>query len=200
MKPIGILGGTFDPIHMGHLILAEQAWEQLDLERVVFIPAADPPHKAGNVVTAAEHRYNMVELAVRGNEHFELSRLEMDRPGRSYTIDTLKQIRAQSGDKIGLCLLVGADEAGDFMSWRDPLGIQELATVVMANRPGLPVDSVRRSLPKEVADRIVGLQMPGVDISSTQIRERIESARSVRYLVPDVVLDYIRINGLYGRE
>lgn len=198
MTSIGILGGTFDPVHMGHLILAEQAWERLGLENVLFIPAADPPHKAGDGITDAAHRLCMVRLAIEGNDHFECSRIELDRPGPSYTIDTVRQLRAELGNESGLYLLIGADEAEDFMSWRDPYGIQKLVTVVVANRPGHSVDDALRSLPGDLAAKIVGLEMPGVDISSTGIRERVMSGQSVKYLVPDAVEGYIRSNGLYG--
>jgi len=197
MAAIGILGGTFDPIHIGHLILAEQAWEQLGLEKVLFIPAADPPHKADDAVTDARHRFEMVRLALEANEHFECSRIELDRPGPSYSIDTVRQIRRETRSDIGLYLLVGADEARDFMSWRDPYGIQECASVVVANRPGLSTEEVLGSLRSDLAARFTTLQMPGVDISSTDIRGRVRQGRSITYLVPDAVGAYIQQKGLY---
>lgn len=194
---IGILGGTFDPIHWGHLILAEQAWERFGLDRVLFIPAADPPHKADSAVTEAEHRFNMTRLAVEGNDHFECSRLELDRPGPSYTIDTIKQLRGELGSDAKLYMLVGADEARDLISWRDPYGIQELATIVVANRPGLAMEDVVGSLPKDFASGLTRLEIPGVDISSTDIRKRAESGRTIRYLTPDAVVTYMQSNDLY---
>lgn len=198
MSKIGIMGGTFDPIHYGHLILAEQARERFDLDQVLFITAADPPHKSGLEITPVRHRHQMTCLAVMGNERFECSTIEMDRPGPSYTIDTLKQILGLKGLGTNVYLLVGTDEAAALMSWRDPYGIQELATVVVANRPGQSVECALKALPDDFARQIVPLQMPGVDISSTDLRERVRSGRSIRYLVPEAVERYIVGERLYG--
>ena len=195
---IGLMGGTFDPIHFGHLILAEQAWEKYNLDRVLFITAADPPHKAGLDVTDARHRFEMTRLAVEGNDHFEISTVELDRPGPSYTIDTIRQVLGLYGEGTCVYLLVGADEARTFLSWRDPYGIKELATVVVANRPGCPVSDALSALPPDLADGIEPLSMPGVDISSTDLRERVSLSRSIRYLVPDAVEEYIMSTNLYG--
>lgn len=197
MGRIGILGGTFDPIHLGHLILAEQAWELLELEKVLFIPAADPPHKAGRPVLESEHRYEMVRLAVQGNDHFECSRREMDRPGPSYTVDTLEQLHADLPGDTQLYLIVGADEAQNLMKWRTPYAIKEFATIVVANRPGLTARDVIDSLPSDFSAGIIALKIPGVEISSTNIREQVTVGRTVKYLVPDAVENYIRTNGLY---
>lgn len=197
MAAIGILGGTFDPIHWGHLILAEQARETFSLDKVLFIPAASPPHKSGAAVSDASCRFEMVSLAIEGNEAFEASRIELDRPGISYTVDTVREIRASIGSECGLYLLVGADEARDFMSWRDPYKIQEMAGIVVANRPGVSEQDLCRALPKDFADRLIRLNMPSVDICSTDIRERAAEGRSIRYLTPDSVIYYIRSTGLY---
>ena len=200
LASIGIMGGTFDPLHIGHLILAEQAWETLGLDRVLFVTAADPPHKPGAVQADAAHRYEMVRIAVQHNEHFECSRVELDRPGPSYTIDTIRQILGLYGPDSRVYLLVGADEARELMSWRDPYGIQELATVVVANRPGNTVAEALSALPEDFASKIMPLQMPGVDISSTDIRARLREGRSVRYLVPEAVERYIAEKRLYGER
>ena len=197
MAAIGLMGGTFDPIHYGHLILAEQAREKFSLDKVLFVTAANPPHKTNQIVTDAGHRYKMTCLAVKCNESFEASTIEIDREGPSYTIDTVKQIHRLYGDTTRVYLLVGADEARDFMTWRDPYGIQELATVVVANRPGMPVAQSLAVLPKDFAERVMPLEMPGVDISSTDLRERVSMNRSIRYLVPDSVGKYIWECGLY---
>ena len=191
------MGGTFDPIHYGHLILAEQAWEKFGLDKVLFVTAANPPHKTNQVVTDADDRYKMTCLAVECNEHFEASTIELDREGQSYTIDTIKEIIRLYGDTTRVYLLVGADEARNFMTWRDPYGIVELATVVVANRPGMPVSESLAMLPNDFAEKVVPLEMPGVDISSTDLRERIRLGRSVRYLMPDSVEKYICESGLY---
>ncbi|MCE5198847.1 MAG: nicotinate-nucleotide adenylyltransferase [Armatimonadota bacterium] len=197
LKRIGIMGGTFDPIHYGHLILAEQAREQFKLDTVLFITAADPPHKTGQEVTPVLYRHQMACLAVKDNGRFECSTLEIERSGPSYTIDTLKQIKGLYNGQADVYLLVGADEAASFMSWRDPYGIQELATVVVANRPGQEVADVIKSLPEDFARCVAPLEMPGVDISSTDLRERVRSGRSIKYLVPELVENYILKTGLY---
>lgn len=197
MVSIGLMGGTFDPIHWGHLILAEQARERFSLETVLFVTAADPPHKPGQVVAGAEHRHEMTCLAVRGNDHFDASAIEIDRPGPSYTIDTLKRILDMWGHETSVRLLVGADEARDMMTWRDPYGIQKLATIVVANRPGHPVEEALAGLPGDFAGRVEPLEIPGIDISSTDIRERVRSGRSIRYLVPEPVESYISRMDLY---
>ena len=197
MASIGIMGGTFDPIHYGHLILAEQAWEQLGLDKVLFVTAADPPHKIGQAITDAAARHKMMCLAIEGNEHFEPSTIEMERPGPSYTIDTLREILGAYGDATRIYLLLGADEAESFMSWRDPRGIMELATVVFANRPGCVLNESAEIIPDDITRKMVPLEMPGVDISSTDIRDPVKSGRSIRYLLPDVVEKYILGNGLF---
>jgi nicotinate-nucleotide adenylyltransferase len=194
---LGIMGGTFDPIHVGHLILAEQAREKFGLSKVLFVTAADPPHKTNNEITPMLHRHQMACLAVEGNGHFECSTIEIEREGPSYTIDTLKEIRGLYHGDLSVYLLVGADEAATFMDWRDPYGIQELAKVVVANRPGQEVADVLKLLPEDFATKVEPLQMPGVDISSTNLRERVRSGRSIKYLVPDSVEKYILNMGLY---
>ncbi|MGB9618929.1 MAG: nicotinate-nucleotide adenylyltransferase [Armatimonadota bacterium] len=194
---IGLMGGTFDPVHVGHLILAQEAREQLGLDEVLFIPAREPPHKPGQVVASVDDRLQMVKLATRDEEYFVCSRVELDRAGPSYTIDTIKEMRRLLGQSARMYLLMGADEARDLMSWRDPYGIQELVTIVVADRPGCSFQSARKRLPEDLARKLVRLKMPGVDISSTQIRERVRSGRSIKYLVPRDVEQYILENGLY---
>lgn len=194
---IGLMGGTFDPIHWGHLILAEQAREQFGLAKVLFVTAAEPPHKIGEPVTDARHRLEMTRLAIADNEHFECSTIEIDRPGPSYTIDTVKQILEIHGSETSVYVLLGMDEGRDLMKWREPYEIQKLAKIVVANRPGVPDSEVISSLPEDFAKGILPLVMPGVDISSTDLRERVRSGRSIRYLVPRQVEDYIHQEGLY---
>jgi nicotinate-nucleotide adenylyltransferase len=181
---IGILGGSFDPIHHGHLILARAAREELGLDRVVFIPAHASPHKTGDFSTTGEERLAMVRLAVAGEEGFELSDIELLRPPPSYTVDTLRELRnAHPNDE--LVLLIGADNVAKFDTWREPDEIRRLAKIAVLDRanhgipPGWPV--VRRL----------------VDISSTDIRARVAAGRSIRYLTPDSVCDYIASHGLY---
>jgi nicotinate-nucleotide adenylyltransferase len=192
------MGGTFDPIHIGHLILAEQARERFALDEVLFVPAGDPPHKPGQVVAEAAHRLEMTRLAVEDNEHFECSTVELDRAGPSYTIDTITEIPGLLGESTRVYLLMGADEARELMSWRDPYGIQALAMIVVAGRPGCTFDEAAACLPEDFAQKLIRLDMPGVDVSSTDIRERVRTGRSIRYLVPRAVEDYIVEEGLYG--
>ena len=198
LAAIGIMGGTFDPIHIGHLILAQQAWETFGLGKVMFVTAADPPHKPERVVAPAGRRHEMVCLAVEGNEHFECSSIEIDRCGPSYTVDTLRRIAETHAADTRLYLLMGADEASDLMSWRDPYGILELATIAVANRPGCSVAEAIGCLPDDFGSRLIPLEMPGVDISSTDIRARVGSGRSMKYLVPEAVENYIARHGLYA--
>ena len=200
LASIGIMGGTFDPIHCGHLILAEQAWNEFDLDKVLFVTAADPPHKPDRTVAGARDRHKMACFAVEGNDHFECSTIEIDRPGPSYTIDTIRQVVACYGNEARVCLLVGADEARNLMTWRDPYEIQGLATIVVANRPGYSVRDTIGALPADFAKNLAVLDMPGVDISSTDLRGRVRAGRSIRYLVPEAVERYILETGLYRGE
>ncbi|MCE5322503.1 nicotinate-nucleotide adenylyltransferase [bacterium] len=197
IRHLGVMGGTFDPIHYGHLILAEQARERFDLDKVLFITASDPPNKSGNDIAPALARHKMAYLAVKDNASFECSTIEIERGGTSYTIDTLLQLKQLYGENVDIHLLLGADEAAMLMSWRDPYGIQELAKIVVANRPGQEVEDVLRLLPENFAINIEPLKMPGVDISSTDLRERVRSGKSIKYLVPESVENYIMNNGLY---
>lgn len=197
---LGLMGGTFDPIHCGHLILAEQARERFGLEKILFVTAAQPPHKLGESVTEAAHRLEMTRLAIADNDLFECSTIEIDRPGPSYTVDTVRQLLELYGPQIDLYLLLGADEGRDLMKWREPYEIMKLATIAVANRPGLPVSDVIDLLPEDFARGIAPMEMPGVDISATDLRERVRSGRSIRYLVPKSVEEYIWANGLYANR
>jgi len=193
------MGGTFDPIHVGHLILAEQARERFGLEKVLFVTAACPPHKLGEPISDVKHRLEMTRLAVADNELFECSTIEIDRGGPSYTIDTIKQVAQLYAPDAEVYLLIGADEGRELMTWREPYGIAKLARIVVANRPNLPVCEAIASLPDDLARAITPLDMPGVDISSTDLRERVRSGRSIRYLAPRAVEEYIWAKGLYRR-
>jgi nicotinate-nucleotide adenylyltransferase len=193
---IGLMGGTFDPIHFGHLVLAEQARETLGLERVLFVTAGNPPHKPDSAVTDAAHRLKMTELAIEGNPFFEAPRIEVEREGPSYTVDTIRGI-LEGNPGSELFLLVGSDEAENFMTWRSPREIVGMATLVVANRPGVEVSSALSRMPEDVRSRAIELKMPGVDISSTDIRDRVRAGRSIKYLVPRAVEDYIAREGLY---
>ena len=187
---LGILGGTFDPIHNGHVLLARAVLEQLPLDRVLFVPAADPPHKSALVASAA-HRFEMVRLALEGLDGLEASRAELDREGPSYTVETLRHFRSQYCDS-DLYLIIGADNVAELPTWYDPETIVALATVVSGSRD-------QRSLPLDAkfGSRIQRLPTPTYDISSTDIRQRLLQGRPVRYLVPEAVERYLTTHGLY---
>ena len=192
---LGVLGGTFDPIHLGHLILGEQVREQLGLDRVLFVPSARPPHKLGDRIADAEHRLAMVELAVTSNPHFAVSRRELDRVGPSYTITTIKELRSQGHGQVYFVL--GADAVLDLRSWREPDELLRACQVVAAARPGFDLSRISRALGAERASRVRVLDIPQIEISSTDLRQRVAAGRSLRYLVPDAVGDYIAEKGLY---
>lgn len=194
---IGVFGGTFDPPHHGHLVLAEQCREQCKLDEVWFVPAAIPPHKQDLTISPAKARCDMIEFAIAGNPQFKMNRVEIDRPGPSYTVTTLEQIRDE-GPSRELFLLVGADSIRDLPTWRQPDRIQDLATIVAVNRGRTtPTEAQRQALHPTVADRIRFVGMPGIEISATDIRQRVADGRSIRYLVPRAVESYIQHHRLY---
>lgn len=189
MRRIGVFGGTFDPPHLGHLAAAREAADRLGLDEVLFVPAGEQPFKVGQEVTPAVHRAAMVERLVAADPRFRLSRSEVDRPGLSYTVDTLRALRAGwPAGAVELVLLLGADAAAQFAAWKDPEAIGQLARVVVLTRGAEPV-----------APGLEGLSTPRVDVSSTEIRERVRAGQSVRGFVPDAVAEYIAANGLYTR-
>jgi nicotinate-nucleotide adenylyltransferase len=193
---LGLFGGTFDPIHLGHLILAEQCREACGLERVWFVVAGSPPHKPGGR-TAVEHRLEMARLAVAGHPAFEVSEIEASRPGPHYSIDTLRAVRSERpGDE--LFFLIGADSLTDLPTWRQPDQIARLATIVVVNRPGIdPVAPA--SLPDYGPDAFPfrSVTVPPIGIASNDLRRRLAEGRSVRYMVPRAVEAYIDAQGLY---
>jgi nicotinate-nucleotide adenylyltransferase len=195
----GVFGGTFDPIHYAHLAVAEAAREAFDLRRVLFIPAAMPPHKPDRPITAAADRFAMVEAAIAGNERFEISRVELDRGGPSYTAETLASLRAADADDP-LALILSAESFAELPTWHEPERILELAAaIVVAPRFGYDeVDAgfLARHFPSS-AGRAVFLDGPRIRMSASEVRERATSGRSIRYLVPDAVAAYIGDHGLY---
>jgi len=192
MGRLGIIGGTFDPIHTGHILLALFALERIPLDRVLFIPAADPPHKeARQDLATAEDRWAMVELAIAGLPCFQACCIELERPGKSYTFDTLRQLRAAYPD-TDLYLIIGEDNVAQLSTWHNPLGILGLCTVVAGSRITADLDA-----DSELVKRIVTVDTPLFQISSTDIRRRLAQGRPVRYLVPEKVEAYIREKGVY---
>jgi nicotinate-nucleotide adenylyltransferase len=196
---LGIMGGTFDPIHFGHLVTAEEALVQFNLDRVIFMPTGLPALKAGENVTPAEDRYIMTVLATGSNPDFEVSRMEVDRAGLTYTIDTLRALRTMHGAATQLFFITGADAVWDIVSWRDADEIAELATFIAATRPGYDLEAARKAHEDaETRFRIEYVQVPALAISSTDIRERVRDRRSIRYLTPEPVVAYIGKRGLYA--
>ena len=195
MSRLGIFGGSFDPVHTGHLILAEACREALSLDEVWFVPAARPPHKSGRTLAPMKDRIDLLTLATAGRGDFVVRDLESDRDGPSYTVDTLRLVREERpGDD--LFFLMGADSLADLPSWRDPGGIAELATIAAANR-GFGEAAVPELLPAAVRGRIEIVDMPACGISASDVRGRIAAGRSVRYLVPRPVEVAIDSRGLY---
>lgn len=195
---IGLYGGTFDPIHLGHLVLAECCREQAQLDQVWFLPAAAPPHKP-DTATPAEQRAEMTELGTAGHLQFRVDRTELKRSGRSYTVDTLRTLAEQRPD-CEFLLLMGADAVHDLPEWRQPEVILELAQIVAVNRSGhkpLELNQLPAIGAQNMADRVQIVSMPEIAISSSEIRERIRSGRSIRYLVPRAVEVFIESHAVY---
>ena len=196
-RRLGLLGGTFDPPHYGHLLAAQEAASQLELERVLFLPARQNPLKQGESITPAEDRWEMVTRAIADNPLFEASRLDMDRPPPSYTVDTLRALHAARGCE--LFFLVGADILPELGNWRSPKEILRLARLAAVNRPGSPppdLEALEMALPG-ARDRIDVVSIPGVAISAREMRDRVQAGRSLRYLTPPAVERYIASRGLY---
>ncbi len=188
----GIFGGTFDPVHVGHLIMAEEAAVRLRLHRVLFVPASRPAHKRSRGITPIEHRLAMLRLATLGNERFQVSRAEADGGGISFTANTLEALsRRGAGD---LYFIMGQDSLEEFHSWRDPERITHLARLVVFPRGDRELSSLAPSLRR----RVLFLRPPRIGISATEIRRRLRRGLSVRYWVPDKVLAYVTRHGLYG--
>lgn len=187
MKKVGILGGTFDPPHLGHLLIAEQVKEAFSLEEVWFIPANEPPHKE-KASTSAYHRLNMLQLALKDNPAFKISRIEIDRKGKSYTIDTVKEL-LRKYPTIDFYFIIGADMVEYLPHWYKIDELIQLITFVGVGRPGYPLETPYPVLP---------LHMPMIDISSTLLRERMKNNQTVKYLIPSSVDRYIKEKGLYG--
>jgi len=195
---VGVLGGTFDPIHVGHLAAAEEVRVRLDLERVVFVPAGLPPHKLHLNVTTAEHRSNMVQLAIADNPYFVVSRVDMDRLGPSYTVDTAKLLRDEYGPEAELYLIMGSDSLAELLTWHKPERLIRLCRIVALTRPGYRVnlEELNHLLPGAIA-RVQLLEMPLLEISGTDLQRRVRTGLSIKYLVPPAVEAYIHQHGLY---
>lgn len=199
---LGIFGGTFDPIHFGHLLLAEQCLEQCRLDQIRFIPAGVPPHKMRQAIIPGKARVEMVELALAGHDRFQVDRRELDRCDPCYTVETLAELHAEDPSRE-LYFLLGADSLYEFLSWREPQRIVQLARLAVVNRGGAPppdVEPLRRIVGDTLESRLQLVTIPGVAISSSDIRGRVREGKSIRYLTPRAVECYIQTHGLYRAE
>lgn len=199
-RKIGVMGGTFDPIHFGHLIAAEEAYFSLGLTEVVFVPTGNPFHKAGRTISSAEHRYIMSMLATLDNPHFRISRVEIDRESPSHTVDTLREMRHWYPPKsVEFYFITGLDAVLDIMSWKEPLEIPNLCKVVAVTRPGFNPQGLE-NLPETIRKSLINLEIPLLAISSTEIRRRVSDGLNIRYLAPWLVEQYIYKNAMYFRN
>jgi len=191
------MGGTFDPIHFGHLVVAEEARVRFRMERVVFVPNGRPPHKKDYPVTPAQRRYDMVALAVASNPAFEPSRIEIDRPGPSYAVDTVRELRSRLGSDAKLYFITGADAILEILTWHQPQRLAESCEFIAVTRPGYDLRRLEQALPPDLLARTHLLTAPGLDISSTELRRRAGIGESLRYLTPQAVVRYIGAHHLY---
>jgi len=195
---LGIAGGTFDPIHIGHLIIAEVARQECHLDKVLFIPTGIPPHKTSYAVTPAVHRYEMVRIAIMDNPYFEISDIEVKREGFTYTVDTLRELRGIYPGNAEFFFIIGSDTLPEIKGWREASQVVKYCHFVVYSRPGYDVvEREARLLRESMGASIYTVQGPLLDISSTDIRDRIKQGKSIRYLVPPAVEEYIYKNRLY---
>ena len=202
-KRIGIMGGTFDPIHMGHLILGEQSFEQLHLDKVLFMPSGNPPHKRNRTGRASDgQRVDMVRLAIENNPHFELSLAEMHETGYTYTYRTLEELKEQNPD-TDYYFIIGADSLFTFDEWKEPARICRACTLVVAVRDHASSDELNQEIKRlsaEYEGRFTLLDTMNIDVSSHQIRSWVSEGKSLKYYVPDPVISYMKENGIYRKK
>lgn len=199
MKKIGIMGGTFNPIHYGHLILAESTYEQLNLDKILFMPLKNPPHKAISGEVSEKQRVDMISQAIKDNPHFELSTMELDREGITYTAETLTILTRENPD-TEYYFIVGADSLFYMQNWKEPQTVFRLCTVVAAGRNQVEMDKIYNQieyLKNIFRANIMLIHMPAIEISSAMIRERVAADKAIRYYVPEAVREYIENNRLY---
>lgn len=193
---LGVMGGTFDPIHHGHLVAASEVAARFGLDEVVFVPTGVPWQKAGRDVSQAEDRYLMTVVATASNPRFSVSRVDIDREGNTYTVDTLKDLRRIRGDEVDLFFITGADALAKILTWRGAEELFDLAHFIGVSRPGVPLGE--RDIAHLPADKVTLLEVPAMAISSTDCRGRVADGHPIWYLVPDGIVQYIAKRGLYG--
>lgn len=200
---IAIMGGTFDPIHYGHLVAAEAVRQELDIEKVIFIPTGNPPHKKGKKITHSEHRYLMTVLATVTNPYFDVSRIEIDRPGKTYTVDTIREIRDSFGEETEVFFITGADAMNEIITWKDTPELFKLCKFVAVTRPGYNKEKLLSNIERVERDydaQILTIEIPALAISSTDIRNRSLAGKTIKYLLPEAVEDYITKFSIYTNE
>lgn len=198
MERIGVIGGTFDPIHYGHLAAAEEARVGLSLEKVLFVVAGLPPHKLDEELTAVEHRLAIVGLGIASNPFFEISRVDVDRSGPSYTVDTISILRGELGRNTEIFFIMGLDSLVELPTWHQPERLVQLCHLVAVTRPGFEVDLLQlEESVAGIASRLTIMDMPGLDISSTDLQRRVREGLPIRYQLPEDVESYIREYKLY---
>ena len=199
---IGILGGTFDPIHAGHLIVAEEVRTQMGLKEVIFVPTGHPWLRVTNPVSAAERRVEMVRLAMADKSYFKLSTIEVERPGQTYTVDTLAEFQKRFADEVELFFILGRGSFAEFHLWREPERIVQLCRLVVVPRPSVPDPDMKKLEAKipGISKQVVFMDKPRIDISATQIRDRLARGLSIQHLVPEVVENYIKEQRLYNAK
>jgi len=200
IKRVGIMGGTFNPVHKGHLALAKAARKEFALDQIIFIPSGNPPHKQRSEVIDKEHRFKMAKLAIKGMQRFTVSRIELDRPGFSYAVDTFTALKRKYGKSAKLFYIMGLDSINEILDWKKPLELFTLCEFIVGTRPGTKLRTFRRlvkfpPLQKEV-DKIHLIELRE-NISASEIRDRLMTAKPVGSLVPKIVEDYVRKHGLY---
>lgn len=197
---IGIMGGTFDPVHIGHLVAAEEARQQYDLEKVIFIPAGFPPHKEGTAISRAEDRYLMTVLAVTNNPFFEVSRYEIDKNKPSFTIETIRHFYREMGEKKHIFFITGADAILEILTWKDYKELLDTCSFIAASRPGYSLKEIRETIEPfypGVLEKVHLLENPAMAVSSTFIRERVALGKTIKYLTANAVEQYIYKRKLY---
>ena len=196
---VGILGGTFDPVHLGHLIIAEEARYKLELAEVLFAPTGQPWLKANRSITPATDRLEMLRRALESNPYFRLSTVDLDRPGPTYSVDTIADLQKELEAETELYFIIGLDALAELPTWREPAKLADMCQIVGVTRPGRPnfdLSSLEPAIP-QASHRIIILEVPQIDISSTEIRERVARGLPIRYQVPETVEQYIRERRLY---
>ena len=196
---IGVMGGTFDPIHNAHLVVAEEVRSQLDLAEILFVPAGRPWLRADSPILPAEHRVHMVHLAIADKPYFKISTTEIERPGPTYTVDTMAELQAQLGTENDLFFILGWDNLAELPQWKDPSRLITLCRLVAVPRPGYPRPDLKalESLIPGLSQRVLLLEKPEIDISASEIRDRVAQELSISHLVPEPVGEYIKEYRLY---